>query len=354
MRYTILLAMFVMGTTGMTAEEQRRPIVGAIRWDAWSGCEVTRQVEKTLGPKKYHHRLPWFAKVSDDKVAIDGSPQDVMDREIDFASGAGMDYWAFLLYNDSYGMSTGLKQYLKSRKRNRIKFCIILHNSLGAKPEDRPRERDRAVQLLGEQGYQKVLGNRPLVYLFGASIDSGRFEEWLKAARQKGHNPYCVFMGSNPPGDYKKAKAKGFDAVSAYACSGAHPTFAGHVKNVETHYWRRAAKAKVPYIPLVSTGWNKEPRKDNPVSWEVGHRYHKQKVFTPAGKPEEIATHLKNAFEFIGKNPDICKANAVICYAWNEYDEGGWLAPTRGSNGKPDDSRLKAIGNVIKNWRTDR
>jgi len=33
-------------------------LVGAIRWDAWNGGEVTRQVERTLGPKKYHGRLP--------------------------------------------------------------------------------------------------------------------------------------------------------------------------------------------------------------------------------------------------------------------------------------------------------
>jgi hypothetical protein len=41
-----------------------RPSVGAIRWDVWSGGDVTRQVEKTLGPLKYQARLLWFAQVN--------------------------------------------------------------------------------------------------------------------------------------------------------------------------------------------------------------------------------------------------------------------------------------------------
>ncbi len=40
----------VKRTSELTGE---RPSVGAIRWDAWSGGEVTRQVEKTLGPIQY-------------------------------------------------------------------------------------------------------------------------------------------------------------------------------------------------------------------------------------------------------------------------------------------------------------
>jgi hypothetical protein len=41
-------------------------------------------------------------------------------------------------------------------------------------------------------------------------------------------------------------------------------------------------------------------------------------------------------------------ANAVIIYAWNEHDEGGWLSPTRTAEGKPDTSRLDAIRDVLK------
>ena len=72
-----------------------KPIVGAIRWDAWHGARgpVGQVVERTLGPAKYHYRLPFFAKVlADDKVEIRGDSQEVMDREIAYAQAAGVDF----------------------------------------------------------------------------------------------------------------------------------------------------------------------------------------------------------------------------------------------------------------------
>lgn len=327
-----------------------RPIVGAIRWDAWTGGSITQQVERSLGPRRYHSRLPWFAEVADDStVIIDGGRQEVMDREIDFAATAGLDYWAFLIYEDDSPMSTALKLYLKSQEREQIGFCLILHNTLSVPDDDWPKERDRAVALLQEPGYQRVLTNRPLLYAFtGKEFPIDRFGEFLAAARTKGLNPYCVYMGWNPASDFRKVQRKGFDAVSAYAKGGAQPTFAELAEAVEEGYWQNAAESKVPYIPLITSGWDKRPRKDNPVSWEKGHSYHRQETFPSRATPTEIAEHLQNGLRFVGTHPELCRANAVIIYAWNEYDEGGWIAPTRGADGKPDASRLKAIRRVLE------
>jgi len=33
--------------------------------------------------------------------------------------------------------------------------------------------------------------------------------------------------------------------------------------------------------------------------------------------------------------------------AWNKYDEGGWLAPTRSTGGAPNTSRLDAVRKVL-------
>jgi len=328
---------------------QDRPIVGAIRWDAWTGGRVTEQVERTLGPKPYHDRLPWFARVVPGQAArIDGSPQAVMDKEIAYAANAGLDYWAFLIYPKESPMSTALGQYLRSHKRNRVGFCLILHNTLKT-PDDRwPAERDRAVALLREPGYQTVLGNRPLVYAFaGKGFPFGRFRAFLAAARKDGLQPYCVYMGWNPASDFKRVKPEGFDAVSAYAMAGSQANFADLAQAVEKNYWNHAARSGVPYVPLVTTGWDKRPRQDHPVTWEKGHAYHRQKVFPSRAKPAEIAAHLRNALACVREHADLCKARAVIVYAWNEYDEGGWIAPTRGAGGTPDTTRLDAIGATL-------
>ena len=78
MRIPVFAGTMVMLVSCCLAQErQSRPfIIGAIRWDAWTGGEITAQVERTLGPQKYQSRLPWFAEVKGDSQAhIDGSAQ---------------------------------------------------------------------------------------------------------------------------------------------------------------------------------------------------------------------------------------------------------------------------------------
>ncbi|MFA7159032.1 MAG: hypothetical protein WC299_06975 [Kiritimatiellia bacterium] len=329
------------------------PKVGAIRWDAWTGGKVTAEVEKSLGPRKYHDRLPWFAEViGENKVSIKGGSQEIMDREIDFAAGAGLDYWAFLLYPESSPMSKAIRLYLSSKKRGQINFCLILHNSFGVSEAAWPGERDRAVALLKEPGYQAVLNGRPLVFEFEARYRGERalerIAEFRAAAQKAGLNPYLVFMGWDPANDFPRQSTNGFDAVSAYAQPGSQPTYAELARSLENDCWQNAAGAGAPYVPLVTAGWEKNPRKDNPVSWELGQDYHLQEVFPSVASPQEIAAHLERAVKFVGEHPKICTANAVIIYAWNEYDEGGWIAPTRGAGGKPDTGRLDAIGRILK------
>ena len=350
---------FIIGTIIMNtcaagaATNDSPPKIGAIRWDAWTGGKVTAEVEKSLGPRKYHDRLPWFAEViGEDKVSIKGSSQEIMDREIDFAAVAGLDYWAFLLYPGPNAMSKSIELYLASSKRKRINFCVILHNSFGVSEAAWPGERDRAVALLKEPGYQTVLGGRPLVFEFEARYRGDRalkrIAEFRAAAQKAGLNPYLVFMGWNPADDFARESPNGFDAVSAYAQPGSQATYAELAQALENGCWQNATRAGVPYVPLVTAGWEKNPRKDNPVSWELGQDYHRQEVFPSVASPQDIAAHLERAMKFIQAHPKICPANSVIIYAWNEYDEGGWIAPTRSADGKPDTGRLDAIGRILK------
>jgi hypothetical protein len=84
-----LAASTVAGTrlaSGATRTD--RPLVGAIRWDAWyaPGPEVTSAVEKTLSPPRYRWRLPFFAKQDDaGHVYLPAITQGLMDLEIEQA-----------------------------------------------------------------------------------------------------------------------------------------------------------------------------------------------------------------------------------------------------------------------------
>ena len=63
--------------------------------------------------------------------------------------------------------------------------------------------------------------------------------------------------------------------------------------------------------------------------------------------PDEVAAHVRAGIEWTQANRDLNPANAIIIYAWNEHDEGGWLQPTLGTDGKPDDARIQALAKVL-------
>jgi len=101
------------------------PTVGAIRWDAWTGGSVGSEVEKSLGPLHWHYRVPFFGEViSDNVVTACCTTQACVDQEIHYANHAKLDYFAFLLYDDSYLMSiiqirNQFMRYCPSRRKCR-------------------------------------------------------------------------------------------------------------------------------------------------------------------------------------------------------------------------------------------
>jgi hypothetical protein len=179
-----------------------RLLVGAIRWDAWFGdnaaTTVGREVERSLGPPQWHYRLPFFAKeISPTAVQVRSNVQSVMDAEIDYAHGAGIDYWAFVMYPASFpATSGGLDLYLKSGHKRDIHFCMIVEHL----DDDSV---DRLVRYFKDESYQTVLEERPLVYMLEPqnlkdpawpdpkeSVNNLR----QKALRAGSKNPYLVHL----------------------------------------------------------------------------------------------------------------------------------------------------------------
>ena len=177
-RATALTAMLALaGFSTARAEEAPSLTLGAIRWDAWhtpaAGAEhggeggPVRAMELSLNPKQYRHRAPFFVRVdTNDVLRIDGYTQEIVDQEIAFAKAGGIDYWAFLLYDENSTMSQGLSLYRRSAKRREVNFCAIASDGTFGAPSKWPAGIGRIVSLTKEPGYQTVCGGRPLLYLF--------------------------------------------------------------------------------------------------------------------------------------------------------------------------------------------
>jgi hypothetical protein len=356
----IISECILFGYSSTLAQGNRqRPIVGAIRWDAWHGQKdgVNEVMEKTLAPKRYHNRLPFFARViNSDSVRIDGSAPEIMEKEIAYASYAGLDYWAFVLYSEHDKLSLGLETYLQSKRRKEINFCAITEQSRFTKADT--SYINYLVRLMKTSGYQQVLQGRPLWY-FGF-IDSavvraqwGSFRELrsqIDSVRSAVSNtvhadPYLVIMDFNASMGSRWADSLGADAISSYVAIGKTEasTFTQLAQETEV-FWESCRKTGRQVVPIWDAGWNPRPRIDHPVPWHV---YPPLKHYDDA-TPQDLSDHFSNGVKWMKNNYTSANAQCAIIYAWNEFDEGGWLCPTLG----PDTSHIQSLRGVLKAYQS--
>ncbi len=359
-----LLAALLLAPLAVLNAGEEAPIVGAIRWDGWYGDGgVVNEVEHSLGQPKYHFRLPWFAQiVSEGKVSINGDSQAIMEQEIAYAAQAGLNYWAFVDYLDEApGMSIGLNRYLAAKDKKGIRYCLVEE---GARlDKSGTKAWSRLVEHFRHPDYLTVLNGRPLLCLFAKTTKLGK-AEWNNLKRQTIaaglKAPYLVLMGWEAE---KDREALGFDAISEYACSGK-----GYTTDPETYerltahsvnekLWGKWKRERCPCITFATAGWDTRPRQERPPSWcswvkptpdPTPPAQQKPLIDATTATPDELTAHIRAAIEWTKANRDLNPANAIIIYAWNEHDEGGWLQPTLGADGKPNEDRIKALGNLLR------
>lgn len=336
-----------------------RPVVGAIRWDAWvgetpetPGYDVGLQVERSLGPKEWHYRLPFFAKeISDTEVRVRGNNQAIMDQEIAYARAAGLDYWAFVMYAPHDPTTKGgLDLYLQSKHRGDIRFAMMVQ-SYTSSAEDI----ERLIRYFRMAEYQKVASGRPLVFMLGPSKKDDpswphakAFVDELRAKTIAAGmaTPYLVhdwgWDGANEVIGWL-----GLDAMSAYSLQydDVAAPFATLAEKTERKWdeWRASSRH---VVPLVMAGWDRRPRVTHPVSWEIPDKPGAIEHYYEAPSPAELEAHVRRSIEWCRRNPQTTDANAVLIYAWNEIDEGGWLVPSLWP--EQGTKRLDALARALK------
>ncbi|MCF7863260.1 MAG: hypothetical protein K9L89_00540, partial [Kiritimatiellales bacterium] len=336
LKKTVVLgvALFVM------ALSCRAATVGAIRWDVWVGDELNDEYgtpdfkhgiwnEEAIYPEKWRNRLPFFASnVSRTNVEIRCTTQAVMDREIESATGA-LDYWAFLDYPED-PMHEPLALYLSSSKKSQINFCIILNG------REWWLHKQRYVDYFKEASYQKVLGGRPLVYLFNAAawMTNNVNELAAMSTAQGAGDPYFVAMGWDPATVQAAKDVLGADAVTAYAYAtegtSTGLSYGQLVNNVKAR-WNDFAAGGHKVVPFVMAGWDRRPRADhaadNPDDTVGTWTNIVQNRWNEKPNPKELADFVRDASVWSDTSADASEADTVIMYAWNENTEGGWLTP---------------------------
>ncbi|MFO1538521.1 MAG: NPCBM/NEW2 domain-containing protein [Actinomycetota bacterium] len=317
-----------------------RPLSGAIRWDAWHDGPAGRAVEHTLGPAHWHDRLPWFSEITGPgTVRTRADNQAAADREIEIADELGLDYFAFIVYDtdrevgsEDEGMMRGLKLYRQSALRDRVKYTVVIDGQRLAMPA----ERAAVLRYMQDPNWVYVDG-RPLVYvgLYSRPVAADVATLRAESLAQGTGDPYVVYMtlgADSPTTGATYAAANGIDAVSSYimgvATSDGRPY--ADLATGARRTWDQVSGRGVAVVPTVMSGWDPRPRVERPPYWGGSGRNWYQ-----APTPSELATHLGEALDWARSR----RSPAVVAYAWNEFDEGGWLAPTL----RADDARQDGI-----------
>jgi hypothetical protein len=93
----------------------------------------------------------------------------------------------------------------------------------------------------------------------------------------------------------------------------------------------------LPYVPFISAGWNPRPWKDPRPAFTFPTR----EEF--AAELRQVATDIEKYPNFGLPLPDGGRQKLFTVYAWNEFGEGGIVAPTRGEKF----AKLEAIRDIF-------
>lgn len=359
-RHWLVFAALTLARAAPAVAARPRPLVGAIRWDAWyaPGSSVTSAVERSLSPEHYRWRRPFFSRQDETgHVRMPAISQGLMDLEIAQAQYAGLDYWAFVAYPSGSTMTAPLRHYLASTQRSDLRFCLFTELSAWGSREGSVPLLNEQLDLMAHEAYLRVEDQRPLYYLGFITAQLAQ-ERWggsdglrraiagvrSRVAAAGAGNPYIV-VGVLPRDDTGFAASLGADAVGAYTIADGHTT--GDYKTltqIAENGWRALAATELPVVPTVMAGWDRRPRVETPVPWERGQRQGSGlNYFFTAPQAHELAAHLRDALGWVSAQPAGRRAPAVLIYAWNENDEGGWLVPTAPC----DQARLEALHRLL-------
>ena len=315
--------------------------VGAIRWDAWCGNihPVGLAVERSLGPHKYHYRAPFYSQeISWDSIQCRGATPEIIQKENEYAHFAGINYWAVCWYPRNGGLDTALQLYLQCPHKFGVRWSLIM----GTAPFDENTDGPWLVNEFKKDSYQKVLGKRPLLYVYGNLVTRDGLDSLQELNRQAGNDSiYVVVMEESKNKADNLAESLNANAISAYA------TWAGNnggpyypqIPRADSIRWEEHRATGRQVVPWITTGHNTKPRIDHPVWWtKVGAT-----EWTQDATPQQIANHLKQGLDWIDNNRTSTYARTLLIYAWNEFDEGGYICPTLNNN----TDRLKAVRKVL-------
>jgi hypothetical protein len=315
--------------------------VGAYYFSGWAhGPNDNLSPLLTASPlRRYEPLIGWY----DDS-------QHQIDQSIDQAANAGLTFFAFDWYDlarSPYAtdrrLNDGLRFYLTSSERRRLKFCIVFVDQAPFLPRDQdwPGLVQAWLRYFRQPDYVRV-GGKPLFIIFspgnmrrifGSSANVHHALDYLRVqARRHGLPGITVAVGATVtphgnPWNYGRVAHEGYDVTTGYNyhdVGGEQPRvpipYSRLVQDNEAMWERVATHLPQPYIPVITMGWDQRfSAREQPRAYLYTGR-------TPAA----FTCYAAAARRWIDTHPQrTVRERVVLIYAWNEIGEGGALIPNR-------------------------
>jgi len=341
------------GGTGAEAPSEaaasgRRATVGAYYFDGWAG----RHREAATADWAAHaptHLTKRLREEFGDREPLWGWRDDsaeIMQRQIRLAADHGIAFFAFCWYWHDTARAiredpkhTGLQLFIEAPNNHRMRFCLLIANHAGFEIKGEQawrRTADLWMPYLTHPQHLRV-GGKPLLIIFNAGGgDKAGFAHLQQAARNAGLPGLAIAACHPAPPDIGYTHTTRYNAVPGWNKGRQeHP----YRELVDAHKASWRGTPDRPHIPCLSVGWDRRP-------WEPADPSKGRCCwYYPDRTPEQFAAALRAAVDWVEKHPDQATTEMMILlYAWNEFGEGGYLAPTKGD---PDGAYLKAVRAVV-------
>ncbi len=343
----VLLAQIGNGAEGNRSSPRNEYLVGIYYFAGWWQKSPNKwETEGHDWRPDYPGRVPLLGEYNN---------QATMDREILAAASHGVDFFQILWYPNGGPLNEGLRTFLASTNARRMKFTIEFVNhppfELGTDVAWESACQEWCVAMK-HPSYLRLDG-RPVFKIHGMDYfykqngnDTNRIiarrDTFRRIAKESGLQSPLISAGVMPGGVPSAERAAPFDFLTTYMDMPNLPqrsesyAYELLIKHAEEGWVRYAEHSSKPYVPYVPGGWDPRPWRDPRASFAFPTRQ------------EWIAAlnRVKSAldrYSKLGIPVQGGRKKMLLIYAWNEFGEGGIVAPTRGNK----EMKLEAVREVF-------
>lgn len=361
-RVIVLLALSLAPALAQRPEADRDLLVGAIRWDNW---RLDGDHGELIDDPALADRIPYFAvRLPNGKLGFPGDMPHVLAADVKYAQAAGIDYFIFGYYLDTgawrrdkklaQAVNRAYRTYLALHDRSSVRFALSFNWSF-------PREDVDAVvkvilEVSAHPDYVHTTDGALPVFFFtpnvatwakglGGEMGAAEAVREIRARVEKatGRKLYMTAMLFGIAEGGPLAIRLGFDAIATYANGlggGGRAVPYSACAEGARQFWTRAEKLPVAFLPTVTMGWDYRPILKRPTEQPPRRA---DASWCEKARDDEWIAQIRAAVARTMAHPRNKRFRSILIYAWNEFSEGGWIAPTTGEGTRRIDAVAKAL-----------